>query len=120
MLVLLMLAGAGWWWRSQLQLQQEQPQAVPHLQVVQSQPPFSPAISNPPEVPLWVAAAMIMVVVAAVASTSGNILHPPQPEPHWQPEPHPHLPPQQDILRLLVGDATEETRGRRRSSEELE
>lgn len=33
----------------QLQLQQEQPQLVPHLQVLQSQPPASAAASNPPE-----------------------------------------------------------------------
>jgi hypothetical protein len=33
----------------QLQLQQEQPQLVPHLQVLQSQPPASVAASNPPE-----------------------------------------------------------------------
>jgi hypothetical protein len=59
-----------------LQEQQEQPQLVPHLQVVQSQPPFSDSaiIIKPPELPLLVAAAMTMVVVVADASTSGNIL----------------------------------------------
>ena len=36
-------------WPPQLQLQQEQPQLVPHLQVLQSQPPLSVAASNPPE-----------------------------------------------------------------------
>ncbi|MDK0841571.1 hypothetical protein P5E51_15875, partial [Clostridium perfringens] len=81
-----------------MQLQQEQPQLVPHLQVVQSQPPFSVAISNPPEVPLWVAAAMIMVLVVAVASTSGYIPHPLHPLPHLQPEPQPQFPPQHDIF----------------------
>ena len=91
------------WAPAQLQLQQEQPQAVPHLQVVQSQPPVSPpAISNPPELPLWEAVGMTMAAAPAVASTSGNILHPPQPLPHWQPAPHPQLPPQQDILLCLV------------------
>jgi hypothetical protein len=61
---------------AQLQEQQEQPQLVPHLQVVQSQPPFSASaiIVMPPELPLLVAAAMTMVVVVADASTSGNIL----------------------------------------------
>ena len=81
-----------------MQLQQEQPQAVPHLQVVQSQPPASPAISSPPEVALWLAVGITMAAAPAVASTSGNILQPPQPLPHWQPAPQPHLPPQQDIL----------------------
>ena len=86
-----------------MQLQQEQPHAVPHLQVVQSQPPVSPAVSNPPELPLWEAVGMTMAAAPAVASTSGNILHPPQPLPHLQPAPHPQLPPQQDILLSLVG-----------------
>ena len=45
---LLVLHGGGAW-PPQLQLQQEQPQLVPHLQVLQSQPPPSVAASNPPE-----------------------------------------------------------------------
>jgi len=45
---LLVLHGGGAW-PPQLQLQQEQPQLVPHLQVLQSQPPLSVAASNPPE-----------------------------------------------------------------------
>ncbi|MCQ8115566.1 hypothetical protein NP565_23640, partial [Vibrio parahaemolyticus] len=85
-----------------MQEQQEQPlQLVPHLQVLQPQPPFSPlstAISIPPELALLDGAARTKVLVVAVASTSGNILHPPQPPPHWQPLPQPQLPPQQDIF----------------------
>ncbi|WP_215258549.1 hypothetical protein, partial [Escherichia coli] len=86
-----------------MQLQQEQPQLVPHLQVVQSQPPFSVAISNPPELALWVAATRTVVLVA-VASTSGYIPHPLHPLPHLQPEPQPQFPPQHDILLPLALD----------------
>ena len=108
---LLVLHGGGAW-PPQLQLQQEQPQLVPHLQVLQSQPPPSVAASNPLELlhthaqavtvchhihrltaaamiesetkqikgsfpttyALLLAAAMTMVVVVEVASTSGDIL----------------------------------------------
>jgi len=59
-----------------LQLQQEQPQLVPHLQVLQSQPPPSVATSNPPALALVVGAASTMGLMptVAVVSTSGDIL----------------------------------------------
>ncbi|MCP8971441.1 hypothetical protein NK662_23320 [Ectobacillus sp. SYSU M60031] len=84
-----------------MQLQQEQPQLVPHLQVLQPQLPFSAPISDPPEAapdPLLVASARKVVVV--VGSTS-EYLHPPQPLPHWQLEPHPQLPPQHDMVMMM-------------------
>jgi len=87
---------------AQLQLQQLQPQLLPHLQVLQSQPPPSTAASNPPALALVVGAASTMgfMPTVAVVSMSGDILQPPQPLPHWQPEPHPQLPLQQDMLSV--------------------
>ena len=77
-----------------MQLQQAQPQLVPHLQVLQSQPPPSVAASNPPALALVVGAARTMGLMptVAVVSTSGDILQPPHPLPHWQPEPQPQPP----------------------------
>ena len=70
---------------------------MPHLHWVQPQPPFSAAISMPPELALWVAVAETRRVAPA-ASASGYMLQPPQPLPHLQAVPQPQFPPQQDIL----------------------
>jgi hypothetical protein len=61
---------------AQLQLQQLQPQLLPHLQVLQSQPPPSTAASNPPALALVVGAASTMgfMPTVAVVSMSGDIL----------------------------------------------
>lgn len=85
---------------AQLQLQQEQPQLVPHLQVLQSQPPPSVAASKPPALALVVGAArtVVLTLLVAAVSTSGYIPQPLHPLPQEQLEPHPHLPPQQDDM----------------------
>lgn len=74
---------------------------MPHLQVLQPQPPFSAAISIPPELALWAAVATTRRL-EVWTSASGYMLQPLQPLPHLQDDPQLQFPPQQDIFGRVL------------------